>query len=242
MCCGSKTEVTAAEEEELHIGADVFDGSDVNPVGLRNAHVAWMTFINKCRRMTLEIVQRSEVSNNAGRNPGSHYRGKGTREILRLSHEVDGKTMEPGEDPFKVMIKNDRLAGDLHRLGDRPVTELEKCMIIVAGLSGDYAIACRMLENNSTGLERTEIERAVRNQYSRFLRQQQDSKTLSASKGTTTADRGEENRRPRNRFEVNCFDCGKKGHRAEECRSAKRIEKSKDRKIRRCCRRQEMRR
>ena len=50
-----------------------------------------------------------------------------------------------------------------------------------------------MLENNSRGLERAEIERVAENQYSRLLRQQQDSK---ASKGTTTADRGEKNRRP----------------------------------------------
>ena len=51
--------------------------------------------------------------------------------------------------------------------------------------------------------------------------QQQDSNASSASKGTTTADRGEKNRRPRNRFEGNCFNCLRKDHRAEECRSAK---------------------
>ena len=49
------------------------------------------------------------------------------------------------------------------------------------------------------------------------------------SKGTATTDRREKNRRPRNRFEGNCFICGKKGHRAEICRSAKKnIEKAGD--------------
>ena len=82
-------------------------------------------------------------------------------------------------------------------------------MIIVAGLSTDYEIAVRMLEKNPVGLERAEIERVVENQYNRLLRQRQNSKALSASKGSTTADRREKNRRPRNRFEGNCFNCGR---------------------------------
>ena len=137
--------------------------------------------------------------------------------------------MQPGEDPCQVMTEIDRLAADLHRLGDRFVTELRKCVIIVARLSADHEIEVRMLENSPIGLERAEIELIVRNQYNRLLRQQQNSKALSASKSTTTVDCGEKNRRPRNQFESNCFSCRKKGHRAEKCRSAKRkIEKSED--------------
>ena len=86
-----------------------------------------------------------------------------------------------------------------------------------------------MLENNLTGLERAETEHVVENQYNRLLRQQQDSKAISTSEGTTTADRGEKDRKPWNRFEGNCFNCGRKGHRAEDCRSAKKkIEKPGD--------------
>ena len=65
-----------------------------------------------------------------------------------------------------------------------------------------------MLENNPTGLERAGIECIVGNQYNRLLRQKQDSKTLSASKCIITADRGGNNRRPRNRFVSNCFMYG----------------------------------
>ena len=150
-----------------------------------------MTLINSCKGMALEIVQRSNAPNDAWRNLESHYRPKGTREIIRLSQEVNGKTMEPGGDPFKFMMEIDRLATDLHRLGDRSVTEIRKCVIIVAGLSADYEMECRMLENNPVGLNRSEIERVVGNQYNRLLRQQQDSKALSASRVTTTADRGQ---------------------------------------------------
>ena len=135
--------------------------------------------------------------------------------------------MEPGGDPIKFMMEIDRLAADLHRLGDISVTELRKCVIIVSGLSADFEMECRMLENNPAGLNKTEIERVVGNQYNRLLRQQQDSKASSASKDTVTADRGKgKNRRLHHKFDGNCFICGKKGHRAEGCRIAKKSDKS----------------
>ena len=144
-------------------------------------------------------MQRSEAPNGPWRNLQAHFRAKGTREILRLSHEVNAKTIEPGSDPFKFMIEIDRLVVDLHVLSDKSVSELRKYVIIVAGLSADYEMECRMLENNPTGLDRTEIERVVGNQYNRLLRHQQDSKALSTSKRTTTADGGKKkNRTPRN--------------------------------------------
>ena len=168
---GFEYELTVAEEDGLSVGADVFDSSNVDPVRLRNAHVAWMTLINSCSGISLEIVQRSNAPNDAWRNLESHYRAKGTREILRLFYEINGKTMEPGGDSFKFMMEIDRLAADLHRLGDKSVTELRKCVIIVSGLSADFEMECRTLENNPAGLNRAEIERVVGNQYNRLLRQ-----------------------------------------------------------------------
>ena len=186
-----------------------------------------MTLINSYSGMTLEIVQRSNAPNDAWRNLEPHHREKGTREILRLSHEINGKTMEPGDDPFNFMMKIDRLAADLHRLGDKSVTELRECVIIASGLSADFEMECRMLENNPAGLNRAETGRVVRNQYNRLLRQHQDSKALSASKGIVAANRGKrKKKRPHHKFDGNCFNCGKKGHRAGDCRSAKKSEKS----------------
>ena len=101
---GFENELTAAEGDGLSVGADVFDSSNVNPVRLRNAHAAWMTLINSCGEMALEIVQRSNAPNDAWRNLESHYRAKGIRGILRLSHAINGKTMEPGGDPYKFMM------------------------------------------------------------------------------------------------------------------------------------------
>ena len=122
--------------------------------------------------------------------------------------------MESGGDLFKFMMEIDRLAADLHRLGDKSVT----------GMSADFEMECRMLENNPAGLNRAKI--VVGNQYNRLLRQQQDSKALSESKGIVTTNRGKgKNMRPHHKFDGNCFNCGKKGHRAGDCRSAKKSEK-----------------
>ena len=49
-------------------------------------------------------------------------------------------------------------------MGDRSITELRKCRIIVAGLAASYKIKSGMLENNPTGLEKPEIEHAVGDQ------------------------------------------------------------------------------
>ena len=224
---GFEDELTAAEGDGLSVGTDVFDGSNVDPVRLRNAHVAWMTLINSCSRMTLKIVQRSNAPNDAWTNLESQHRAKRTREILRLSHEINGKTIEPGGDPFKFMMDIDRLAANLYRLGDKSVTELRKCVVIVSCLSADFEMECRMLENNPAGLNKAEIERVVGNQYNRLLSQQQDSKALSASKGAVTVDRGKgKNRRLHHKFDGNCFNRGEKGHRAGNCRSVKKSEKS----------------
>ena len=178
--------------------------------------------------MALEIVQGSEAPNDAWRNNESHYRAEEKREILFLSHEVNGTTMQPGEDPFKIMMEIDQLAADLHRLGDIFVTQLRKCVINLAGLSADYDVEIYMLENNPTNRERTEVKPVVGNRYNRLLRKQQDTTALLASKGTTTVDHGEKNRSPRNQFEGNYFNCGRKGHRAQDYSSAKKIEKSED--------------
>ena len=78
--------------------------------------------------------------------------------------------MQPGKDPFKVMMEIDRLVADLHKLVGRSVTELRKCVIIVAGLSADYEIEVRMFENNPADLERAEIGRVAGNQFNRLLK------------------------------------------------------------------------
>ena len=77
--CGFEAEMKAAEREGLSVETDVFGESNIDFVRLRDAHVAWMTLINNCRRMAIEIVQCNETPNDAWRNHEPHYRAKGRR-------------------------------------------------------------------------------------------------------------------------------------------------------------------
>ena len=65
--CGFEAEVIAAEGQRLSVGADVFYGSNVDPVRLRNAHVAWMVFIKnwhlKSCNVTKHRMMSGEISN-----------------------------------------------------------------------------------------------------------------------------------------------------------------------------------
>ena len=88
--------------------------------------------------------------------------------------------MKRGEHPFKFMMEIDPLAADLHRLGGRSVTELNKYVIIVIELFADFDHEVRKLENNPTGLKRAEIEQVVGNQYDGFDKQQHDPNVPSA--------------------------------------------------------------
>ena len=97
-CC-FEAEITAPKGEGLSVGADVFYGSNVDPVRLQNAHLAWMTLMNSCREMALEAVQRSEAPNDAWRNLQLHYRKLiilgGYFAIPRGSRKNDGTRGEP---------------------------------------------------------------------------------------------------------------------------------------------------
>ena len=78
------------------------------------------------------------------------------------------------------MMEIDKLAADRHSLGTFSIIEIL--------------------------FERAEIERVVGNQHNKLLRQQQGSKSLSASEGTTKEDRGKEKKKiPPTQCEGNCF-------------------------------------
>lgn len=91
--------------------------------------------------------------------------------------------MEP-DDLFKFVMEIDRLA-DPYRLGDKSVTELRKCVIIVTGTSASHEMEYRMVDNNPAYLIRVLLKTSTTDSLS----QQQASKTVSASKGTVMANR-----------------------------------------------------
>ena len=98
-------------------------------------------------------------------------------------------------------METDRLAEDLQRLGDRSVTEVRKCVISVARFSTDDEIEVRMLNNNPTGHEGTDMIALQAIGMKVLLMQSQNSKAPLAQETTISVDCRENNNRPRNRFE-----------------------------------------
>ena len=82
--CSFEAELKEAEGGGLSVGADVFDGTNVDPLRLRNIHVAWMTLNDNCRGVALEIVQRSEAPNGAWRNLESYLQSEGNNRDTSL--------------------------------------------------------------------------------------------------------------------------------------------------------------
>ena len=60
--------------------------------------------------------------------------------------------MEARGVPFKFVLEADGLIANHQSLGDKPVTELRKCLIIVAGLSTGCEMEWCMLNNIPPGL------------------------------------------------------------------------------------------
>ena len=63
--CGFEAEVIAVEGEGMSVGADVFDGSNVGLVRLRNAQRRMDGAHVQLQKMPLEFVQRSDAPNDA---------------------------------------------------------------------------------------------------------------------------------------------------------------------------------
>ena len=61
--CNFDAKLTTAEREGLSVGADVFYGSNVDAMILRDAQVVWMTVITSWRGIAIKTVQRGEVTN-----------------------------------------------------------------------------------------------------------------------------------------------------------------------------------
>ena len=98
--------------------------------------------------------------------------------------------MEPGGDPIQFHDVNIQVSSKPSPIGGQIRNRNDKCVISMTGLSVKDEMECQILENNSARLNRAEIERVVWKHCNILLRQQQDSKTPSASKDTSTADRG----------------------------------------------------
>ena len=104
--------------------------------------------------------------------------------------------------------------------------QMRKCVTVVEGLSADYEIGCRMLENNPTGFERAEIERVVEISRIDFLDSNRTQRSYCRRKAPPRRIAEKRTGEPETNSMVTVLIA--EGHRAEECRSAKKIKKTGD--------------
>ena len=94
--------LTTPAAQDVKVGADNFDGSQVNLEMLRNAKQVWVSLITNCKGVAFEIVQRADSPSQAWRQLVQHYNASDVKEWRRLALDFYSMEMEPGEHPRQV--------------------------------------------------------------------------------------------------------------------------------------------
>ena len=82
---GCEDVLTTPAAQDVKVGADNFDGSQVNPETLRKAKQVWVSLIINCKGVAFEIVQGADSPSQAWRQLVQHYRASGVNEWQRLT-------------------------------------------------------------------------------------------------------------------------------------------------------------
>ena len=91
--------LTTPVAQDVKVGADNFDGSQVNPEMLRKAKQVWFSLITNCKGVVFEIVQGADSPSQAWRQLVQHYRASDVKEWRRLALDFYSMNMGLGEHP-----------------------------------------------------------------------------------------------------------------------------------------------
>ena len=146
--------------QDVKVGADNFDGSQVNPETLRKAKQVWVSLITNCEGVPFEIVQGADSPSQAWHQLVQHYRASGVKEWRRLALDFYSMKMEFGEHPRQFFLRVDRLVKEMERVG-LPTLEKDIDIVLLTGLSSQYDAEVRMLESAAEWPDRAWIERGL---------------------------------------------------------------------------------
>ena len=76
--------LTTPATQDVKVGAENFDGSQVHLEMLRKAKQVWVSLITNCKGVAFEIVQGADSPSQAWRQLVKHYRASGVKEWQRL--------------------------------------------------------------------------------------------------------------------------------------------------------------
>ena len=114
---GCEDVLTTPAVQDVKVGADNFDGRQVNPETLRKAKQVWVSLITNCKGVAFEIVQGADSPSQAWRQLVQHYRASGVKEWRRLALDFYSMKMELGEHPKQFFLRVDRLVKEMERVG-----------------------------------------------------------------------------------------------------------------------------
>ena len=135
---GCKDVLTTPAAQDVKVGADNFDGSQVNPETLRKAKQVWVSLITNCKGVAFEIVQGADSPSQAWRQLVQHYRASvGVKELRRLALDFYSIKPELGEHPRQFFLRVDRLVKEMERVG-RPTLEKDIDIVLLTEPSSQY--------------------------------------------------------------------------------------------------------
>ena len=158
---GCEDVLTTPAAQDVKVGADNFDGSQVNTETLRKAKQVCVSLITNCKGNAFEIVQRADSPSQAWRQLVQHYRASGgVKEWRLLALDFYSMKMELGEHPRQFFLRVGRLVKGTERVG-RPTLEKDIDIVLMTGLSSQYDAEVRMLESSAVARSRADRTRGL---------------------------------------------------------------------------------
>ena len=114
--------LTTPAAQDVKVGAEIFDGSQVHPEMLRKAKQVWVSLITNCKGVAFDIVQGGDSPSQAWRQVVQHYRASAVKKWRRLTLDFYWMKMELGKYPRQFFLRVDHLVKEMGRVG-RPTFE-----------------------------------------------------------------------------------------------------------------------
>ena len=134
---GCEDVLTTPAAQDVKVGAENFDGSQVHPETLRKAEQVWFSLITNCKGVAFEIVQGADSPSQAWRQLVHCYRASGVKEWRRLALDFYSMKVELGEHPRQFFLRVDHLVKEMKRVG-RPTLEKDIDTVLLDGLSSQH--------------------------------------------------------------------------------------------------------
>ena len=153
--------------DEIKVRAEDFKSQGIDSLRTKCAFEAWLSLITTCKGTALEIVQSADSPSASWRELLQRYRACGLKEKSRLMREFNSLKMKLGEDTNKFIVRVDRVAQELRRVG-KAVDEDDKNLTILNEPTEHYTVQWQILEGGDDEPTQAHVEKVLLNPYDRL--------------------------------------------------------------------------